>query len=34
MKLEDGQFVRTTYGIGRIVNAYIVYDDCGGLWHL
>lgn len=34
MKLEVGQFVRTTYGIGRIVNAYIVYDDCGGLWHL
>ena len=34
MELEVGQFVRTTYGIGRIVNAYIVYDDCGGLWHL
>lgn len=34
MKLEVGMYVRTTYGIGRIVNAYIVYDDCGGLWHL
>lgn len=34
MKLEVGMYVRTTYGIGRIVNAYIVYDDSGGLWHL
>lgn len=34
MELEVGMYARTTYGIGRIVNAYIVYDDCGGLWHL
>lgn len=34
MKLEVGMYVRTTYGIGRITNAYIVYDDDGSLWHL
>lgn len=34
MKLEVGMYVRTTYGIGKIVNAYIVYDDSGCLWHL
>lgn len=34
MKLEVGMYVRTTYGIGRITNAYIVYDDDGCLWHL
>lgn len=34
MKLEVGMYVRTTYGIGRITSAYIVYDDGGNLWHL
>ena len=34
MKLEVGMYVRTTYGIGKIKNAYIVYDDGGSLWHL
>lgn len=34
MKLEVGMYVRTTYGIGRITKAYIVYDDEGNLWHL
>lgn len=34
MKLEPNMYVRTTYGIGRITNAYIVYSDDGCLWHL
>ena len=34
MKLEPNMYVRTTYGIGRITNAYIVYGDDGCLWHL
>ena len=34
MKLEEGMYVRTTYGIGKIVKAYIVYSDDGCLWHL
>ena len=33
-KLEVGMYVRTTYGIGKIVKAYIVYSDDGCLWHL
>lgn len=32
--LSVGMYVRTTYGIGKITNAYIVYDDGGNLWHL
>lgn len=29
-----GQYVRTTYGIGKITDAFIVYSDDGCLWHL
>ena len=34
MKIEVNDYVRTTYGIGKIENAYVVYDDSGGIWHL
>ena len=33
-KLEVGMYVRTTYGIGKITNAYVIYSDDGYLWHL
>jgi hypothetical protein len=34
MELRVNDYVRTTYGIGKIENAYIVYSDDGALWHL
>lgn len=34
MKLEVGMYVRTTYGVGKIIKSYIVYSDDGSLWHL
>ncbi len=32
--MKVGDYVRTTYGIGKITNAFVVYTDDGCIWHL
>lgn len=33
-RIEIGDCVKTTYGVGKITRAYIVYSDDGYFWHL
>ena len=34
MEIKKGMYVRTTYGIGKITDIYIIYTDDGAFWYV